>query len=175
MRETAPRRWTGVVFAALSFGLLLDTWALSSDPPRLTVPVQGVAAKDLRDTFNDGREGLRRKHEAIDIHAPTGTPVLAVDNGRIVKLFLSKPGGKTIYQFDATGQFTYYYAHLDRYADGLAEGQVVKRGTVIGYVGSTGNASPLAPHLHFAVFRLGPEKRWWQGEALNPFSYLSGG
>ncbi len=138
------------------------------------MPVQGVAANELRDTFAEGRENNGRGHEAIDIAAPRGTPVLAVDDGRIIKLFLSKPGGITIYQFDATGQFAYYYAHLDRYAEGLSEGQSVRRGSVIGYVGSSGNASPDAPHLHFAIFRLGAEKQWWKGEPINPFEYLGG-
>jgi murein DD-endopeptidase MepM/ murein hydrolase activator NlpD len=124
--------------------------------------------------LEQGRDGGQRGHEAIDILAPRGTPVMAVDDGRIVKLFLSKPGGITVYQFDPTGQFAYYYAHLDRYADGLAEGQTVRRGSVIGYVGSTGNASPEAPHLHFAIFRLGPKKQWWKGEPINPFRYLGG-
>lgn len=142
--------------------------------PALLLPVQEVSARDLRDTFADGRDSNQRGHEAIDIHAPRGTPVLAVDDGRIVKLFLSKPGGITIYQFDATDKLAYYYAHLDRYAEGLAEGQTVRRGHVIGYVGSSGNASPEAPHLHFAIFRLGPEKQWWKGEPVNPFEPLGG-
>ena len=146
-----------------------------AEPLSLLLPVQGVALADLRDTFNDGRDGDSRGHEAIDIMAPRGTPVLAVDDGRIAKLFLSKPGGITVYQFDPSGQFSYYYAHLDRYAEGLAEGQTVRRGAVIGYVGSSGNASPDAPHLHFALFKLGPEKQWWKGEPLNPFAYLGGG
>lgn len=142
--------------------------------PQLQLPVHGVSPRQLRDTFADGRDGNQRGHEAIDIHAPRGTPVLAVADGRIVKLFSSKPGGITIYQFDVTGQFAYYYAHLDRYADGLAEGQTITRGSVIGYVGYTGNANPDAPHLHFAIFRLGPEKQWWKGEPLNPFEALGG-
>ena len=138
--------------------------------PSLLVPVAGVAVRDLRDTYEEARG--THGHEAIDIHAPTGTPVLAADDGRIAKLFLSKPGGITIYQFDRGETLAYYYAHLDRYAPGLAEGQVVQRGSVIGYVGSTGNARPDAPHLHFAVFRLGPEKRWWQGQPVNPYALL---
>jgi peptidoglycan LD-endopeptidase LytH len=164
------------VFAALA--AVAGAWAAVTsveEPPALLIPVQGVKAHELRDTFDDGRQGRQRRHEAIDIHAPRGTPVLAVDSGRIVKLFASKPGGKTIYQFDATGQFSYYYAHLDRYAEGLSEGQPVRRGALIGYVGSTGNADPQAPHLHFAVFRLGPEKQWWKGEPVNPFPYLTQG
>ena len=145
-----------------------------ANPPPLLMPVAGVAARDLRDTFGDGRDGNQRGHEAIDIHAALGTPVLAVDEGRIAKLFLSKPGGITIYQFNTDGTLAYYYAHLDRYAPGLAEGQQVRRGDVIGYVGTTGNAAPDAPHLHFAIFRLGPDKKWWQGEPVNPFAYLGG-
>ncbi|MEO5672654.1 MAG: peptidoglycan DD-metalloendopeptidase family protein [Ramlibacter sp.] len=145
----------------------------TANPPPLLIPVEGVAARDLRDTFGDSR-GDTRGHEAIDIHAALGTPVLAVDEGRIAKLFQSKPGGITIYQFNKDGTLAYYYAHLDRYAPGLAEGQQVRRGAVIGYVGTTGNAAPDAPHLHFAVFRLGPEKKWWKGEPVNPFGYLGG-
>jgi len=145
-----------------------------AEPPTLLLPVQGITPSELRDTFSDGREGGQRGHEAIDIPAPTGTPVLAADDGRIVKLFLSKPGGITVYQFDPSGRLAYYYAHLERYADGLAEGQAVRRGSVIGYVGATGNANTDAPHLHFAIFRLGPEKQWWKGEPVNPFPYLGG-
>ena len=95
-----------------------------------------------------------------------------VDDGKLVKLFNSKPGGLTVYQFDPSSRLTYYYAHLDRYADGIREGMPLRRGELIGYVGSTGNASPEAPHLHFAVFVLGPEKQWWRGEPLNPYSAL---
>jgi len=83
------------------------------------------------------------------------------------------PGGKTIYQFDPSGRYAYYYAHLDRYAKGLADGNEVRRGEVIGYVGSSGNAAPGAPHLHFAIFRLGPKREWWKGEAVDPFPYLT--
>ena len=148
--------------------------AVLAEPPALLLPVQGVAASDLRNTFDNGRDGDKRGHEAIDIMAARGTPVLAVDDGRIAKLFLSEPGGITVYQFDPSGQFAYYYAHLDRYADGLIEGQTVRRGVVLGYVGATGNASPDAPHLHFALFRLGLEKQWWKGEPVNPFEFLGG-
>ena len=134
----------------------------------LTIPVPGVDAEDLAPQFYDARG--ERGHEALDIIAMTGEPVVAVEDGTIAKLFLSKPGGNTIYQFDPTETYAYYYAHLDRYADGLAEGAMVKRGQVIGYVGSTGNAA--TPHLHFAIFRLGPEKQWWKGEALDPYPAL---
>ncbi len=137
----------------------------------LKLPVEGVDRKDLRNTFADARGS--RTHEALDILAPRGTKVRAVEEGRVQKLFTSKAGGLTIYEFDPTQTFAYYYAHLDRYEDGLREGQIVKRGDVIGYVGSTGNASPDAPHLHFAIFRLGPEKQWWKGEPINPFLVLT--
>jgi len=137
----------------------------------LKLPVEGVDRKDLRNTFADARGS--RTHEALDILAPRGTKVRAVEEGRVQKLFTSKAGGLTIYEFDPTQTFAYYYAHLDRYEDGLREGQMVKRGDVIGYVGSTGNASPDAPHLHFAIFRLGPEKQWWKGEPINPFLVLT--
>ena len=92
-----------------------------------------------------------------------------MENGTIAKLFVSKAGGNTIYQFDPTGQFCYYYAHLERYADGVHEGQAVARGDVIGYVGTSGNAPPLVPHVHFAVYELGPERHWWQGRAIDPY------
>lgn len=147
---------------------------LPPDMPTLLVPVQGVQAAQLSDTFTQSR-GAGRRHDAIDIMAARGTPVLATADGTIEKLFLSKPGGRTIYQFDPERKVAYYYAHLDAYAPQLAEGQAVRRGQVIGYVGSTGNASPDAPHLHFAIFVLGPEKRWWQGTAVNPYPLLGGG
>jgi murein DD-endopeptidase MepM/ murein hydrolase activator NlpD len=104
--------------------------------------------------------------------APRGTKVFAVDDGKLVKLFKSVPGGLTVYQFDPSGQLAYYYAHLDRYADGLKEGMQLRRGDLVGYVGSTGNASPDGPHLHFAVFRLGPERQWWKGDPVNPYPAL---
>jgi murein DD-endopeptidase MepM/ murein hydrolase activator NlpD len=137
----------------------------------LIIPVDGITPVQLSDTFTDAR-GEGRLHDAIDIMAPTGTPVRAVADGRIVKLFDSKPGGLTIYQFDATGTVAFYYAHLDRYADGVVEGQQVKQGDLVGYVGYTGNANPAGPHLHFAIMVLGPEKKWWQGAAINPYPYL---
>ena len=106
--------------------------------------------------------------------APRNTPVLAVEDGKIAKLFTSKQGGLTIYQFDPTETYAYYYAHLERYADGLKEGMVLRRGQVVGYVGTSGNAYRAGPHLHFAIFRLTPEKRWWDGAPINPFPVLGG-
>jgi murein DD-endopeptidase MepM/ murein hydrolase activator NlpD len=138
---------------------------------RLTVPVRGIDREDLRDSFSDRRGA--RSHQALDIMAARGTPVLAADDGRIEKLFTSNAGGLTIYQFDPSGKYCYYYAHLDRYAGDVAEGATVKRGQVIGYVGSTGNAAEDAPHLHFAILELTPERKWWQGTAINPFPALA--
>jgi len=145
----------------------------TSGPTGLLVPVQGVAAGDLHDTFGDAR-GSERSHEALDIMAPAGTPVLAVADGHIEKLFDSDRGGLTLYQFEPSGRWSYYYAHLQAYAPGLAEGAALKRGQVIGYVGSTGNADPAAPHLHFAVFALTPERQWWTGTPVNPYPLLGG-
>lgn len=139
---------------------------------RLTIPVQGVVAAALVPSFASPRGGGSRPHEALDIMAPTGTPVLAVEDGRVAKLFTSDAGGLTIYQFDPTGTVAYYYAHLDRYAPGLAEDADVRRGQVLGYVGSSGNADPQAPHLHFAIFRLGADRRWWEGDPIDPYLVL---
>lgn len=141
---------------------------------RLTIPVSGTVAAHLTDMFGDDRGGGTRAHQALDIMAPRGTPVVAVEDGRIEKLFNSDAGGITIYQFDPTRTYSYYYAHLDRYAEGLTEGKTVKRGEVIGYVGFTGNANPEGPHLHFGIFKLGPDKRWHEGEPINPFPVLGG-
>lgn len=138
--------------------------------PGLALPIEGLRSADLHDSFADIHNG--HAHEAIDIMAPRGTAVHAVTNGTIARLFLSKPGGITIYLFDRAGVYCYYYAHLDRYAPGLKEGMEVRRGDVIGYVGATGDANPAAPHLHFTIFKLGPEKHWWQGTALNPYPVL---
>jgi peptidoglycan LD-endopeptidase LytH len=138
----------------------------------LAIPVRGIESNALYDSFDNARGS--RVHQAIDIMAERGTPVLAVEAGTIKKLFTSKAGGLTIYQFDPTDAYCYYYAHLDSYAHTLREGMTVKKGDVIGYVGSTGNASKDAPHLHFAIFRLTDEKQWWKGEPINPYPILHG-
>jgi murein DD-endopeptidase MepM/ murein hydrolase activator NlpD len=160
-----PRAGAPVVSPAPVATGLPDVEALRGR--RLEVPVEGIDRKTLRGSFAEGRGG--RVHEAIDILAPRGTPVVAVENGRIEKLFTSQRGGLTIYQFDPSRTYCYYYAHLDRYADGLREGQEVTRGQVIGYVGTSGNASPQTPHLHFTIFKLAEDKRWWHGAPINPF------
>jgi len=137
----------------------------------LTIPVSRIPPEKLVRSYHDARSG-GREHEALDILAPVGTPVVAVEDGSVAKLFNSKAGGITLYQFDPGKEFAYYYAHLDRYADGIKEGEQVHRGQVIGYVGTTGNAPKNTPHLHFAVFRLTPEKHWWEGTPIDPYDIL---
>jgi len=141
--------------------------------PHLAMPIAGLNPATLHDTFNDKRDG--HKHEALDIPAPRGTPVHAVAQGKVVKLFTSKPGGLTVYQFDDHNAYSFYYAHLDRYASGLKEGTMLQTGDVLGFVGSTGDASPNAPHLHFAVNRLGADKKWWEGVPIDPLPLLKAG
>jgi peptidoglycan LD-endopeptidase LytH len=136
------------------------------------MPIAGLVPSELNDSFRERRGGHR--HEAIDILQPRGTPVIAVDDGFVRKIFESVPGGHTVYQFDREQTLCYYYAHLDRYAEGLSEGQTIRRGDLIGYVGTSGNAPKNAPHLHFAVSRLGPEKHWWEGVPIDPYPLLGG-
>jgi peptidoglycan LD-endopeptidase LytH len=136
----------------------------------LVFPVPAVSPAAVRDAFGDRRGG--RVHEALDIAAPRGAAVVAVDDGIVAKLFESVPGGHTIYLFDDERRFAYYYAHLDAYAPELAEGRRVRRGDVIGTVGTSGNAAPDSPHLHFAIFKLELEPRWWRGTPINPHLVL---
>ena len=140
----------------------------------LMFPVPGFDRLKLHDSFEDPRDGGSRIHAALDIAAARGTPVLAVEDGTIARLHNSVgSGGLSVYHFDASATYCYYYAHLDRYAPGLKDGVAIKKGDVVGYVGTTGNAPPNAPHLHFAIFKLGPEKRWGHGVPLNPFALWS--
>jgi murein DD-endopeptidase MepM/ murein hydrolase activator NlpD len=139
----------------------------------IIVPVEGISRRDLHDDFDDTRSGGRR-HEAIDILAARNTPVVAAADGVVDKLFTSKAGGLTIYERDASGGYQLYYAHLESYAPGIDEGDHVRQGQVIGFVGTSGNAPKDTPHLHFAIFRMGPERRWWKGEPVNPYPLLAG-
>lgn len=139
----------------------------------LLVPVEGVSARQLRDTYNDARSG-GRVHDAIDIHAPRGTPVLATADGVIIKLHQGARGGNSLYQLDDDGRTRYYYAHLDRYAVGINQGVRVAKGQVIGYVGDTGNAQPGDYHLHFAIAILHSVSRWWGGDNVNPYDVFHG-
>jgi len=136
---------------------------------QLRLPIEEANAEAMAGDFAEKRDAGGRAHEAVDILAPRNTPIHAVENGVIAKLFASKAGGTTIYQFDPSERFCYYYAHLERYAEGLAEGQHVARGQVIGYVGTSGNAPPNTPHLHFAIFELNADRRWWEGTPLDPY------
>ena len=136
----------------------------------LRFPVDGMKADTLKSHFAQSRSGNGgHAHEAVDIVAPRDTPVHAVTDGPIAKLFNSKAGGYTIYQFDGKGRFEYYYAHLERYTNGLREGMKISKGDVIGYVGTSGNAPPGTPHLHFAILELDQQKRWWKGRAIDPY------
>jgi murein DD-endopeptidase MepM/ murein hydrolase activator NlpD len=148
----------------------------TTPPPELTarhleVPVEGIRRDQLERTFEQQRSGSRL-HEAIDILAPRNTPVKAVEDGTIARLFLSKAGGITLYQFDPSQTYCYYYAHLERYADGVKEGDHLNRGQILGYVGTSGNAPKDTPHLHFAIFRLTDAKRWWEGTPIDPYDIL---
>jgi murein DD-endopeptidase MepM/ murein hydrolase activator NlpD len=138
----------------------------------LLIPVQGVTTKQLRDTFYDGRsEG--RQHQALDIMAAGGTPVLAAADGKVAKLFQSEKGGITLYQLDSSGLYYYYYAHLQSYAGGIVEGKELKRGDVIAYVGDTGNAGAGNFHLHFGINKPTAPGKWGRGEAINPYPLLA--
>jgi murein DD-endopeptidase MepM/ murein hydrolase activator NlpD len=142
-------------------------------PAGLAIPVVGIKAEQLSDTYDDAR-GQGRRHDAIDIMAGEGTPVIAAADGTIEKLFNSVRGGMTIYERSSDGRWMYYYAHLSAYAPGLGEGQNVKRGQVIARVGHTGDASAAGPHLHFAINSMGPGDRWWNGTPINPYPVLAG-
>ena len=143
----------------------------SRESALLPVPVEGISRDQLRDTYTAARS-QGPTHHAIDIHAPRGTPVIAVADGTIRKLHRGARGGLSVYLLDDDGATRYYYAHLDGYAQGLHEGQRVERGEVIGYVGDTGNASPGDYHLHFSVAILDNPSRWWEGRNLNPYVLL---
>jgi murein DD-endopeptidase MepM/ murein hydrolase activator NlpD len=140
---------------------------------KLIVPVAGVKPDQLLDTFTDSRtEG--RVHDAIDIPAPAGTPVLAVADGEIIKLFQSERGGTTIYQLSPDRKLVFYYAHLQRYADGIAVGKFVRQGEVIAFVGDTGNAGAQNYHLHFSISISPDPERYWEGKNINPYPLLRG-
>lgn len=170
---TAPEPpTTTVATPPLPAGGLADADLAYLRTRALMVPVRGVRAEKVPDSFGDPRGGARR-HNAVDIMAPRGTPVLAADDGRVYKLRRNSAGGITIYAVDPESRFVYYYAHLDRYRDGLTEGAPLAKGEVIGYVGTTGNAPSHVPHLHFQVMRLTTERRYWDGVPVNPKSFFA--
>ena len=134
----------------------------------LEIPVAGKTAGQLKDTFDEGRDG-GRVHRALDILAPRGTPVLAADSGRVLRIKSNALGGNTIYATDPRGRIVYYYAHLDAYRDGIVDGSIVARGDTLGFVGTTGNAPRDTPHLHFQIMQMPADGRYWDGEPINPY------
>lgn len=159
------RAETGPTLSATTIVTGSDLDALRSRS--LIIPVRGLEAEDLMSSFDDARGS--RRHEAIDILAPRGTDVVAVDDGKVAKIFTSRAGGLTVYQFDPSETFVYYYAHLDKYAPDLEEGVMLRKGDLIGWVGTSGNAPENTPHLHFAISKLDADGRWWGGTALDPY------
>ncbi len=171
--EPSPNRGPNDDIAAASSPTLSpgeDDLASTLGAKHLMVPVDGVTPDKVPDTYNAPRAA--GTHRALDILAPRGTPVLSADAGRIYRLRSNASGGITIYATDQGEQFIYYYAHLDRYREGLAEGDALEAGDVIGYVGTTGNAPPNVPHLHFQVMRFRHDGKYWDGEPINPHAYL---
>lgn len=181
MRDEIVRLLVTSLVVGFGLGLLVAASALwnsrvatgpTADPAplrarALLLPVDGITVDELRDSFGDPRAGYR--HQALDIAAPLGTRVVAVDDGRVQKLHSSVRGGLTVYQFDRSESYCFLYAHLDRYASGLREGDVLRRGALVGHVGTTGNAPRDVPHLHFSIMELTPERVWWRGVPVNPF------
>jgi murein DD-endopeptidase MepM/ murein hydrolase activator NlpD len=173
--ESAPPKPADSIPSA---GATADSGAVVTTADDLTalgrsmiIPVQGITVKDIHDTYTEARAG--HTHEALDIRAARGTPVLSSIDGRVTKLHSSVAGGLMVYEADPSDRYILMYGHLDRYADGLAAGMVVKQGQVIGYVGTTGNAPVATPHLHFALARGRPSVAWWKGTPINPFPLLA--
>lgn len=135
-------------------------------------PVPGVDSTRLDDSFDDPRDGGARRHNAIDIMAPRGTPVLSAQDGRVLRLSKNPKGGITVYATDLDERFVYYYAHLERYHPGLYDGKPLLRGDTLGYVGTTGNAPANLPHLHFQVMRMPADRKFWEGDPVNPYPLL---
>jgi murein DD-endopeptidase MepM/ murein hydrolase activator NlpD len=141
----------------------------------LTIPVAGVEASRIEDSFTAARDGGERVHNAVDILAPRNTPILAADDGVILRMSSNALGGITIYAADREQQFVYYYAHLDHYKAGIKPGQTVQKGDTIGFVGTTGNAPKDVPHLHFQIMLWPTDGKWWNGEPVNPYPVLHTG
>jgi len=180
MSERASRGLIALIVIPLVLNSATFSRATDMGAPRAALlhpvisasPINGLKPSELHDSFNEIHCGHR--HQAIDIMKPWGTPIHAVVDGTIRKLFHSRAGGITIYECDTYVTHCYYYAHLDHYASGLTEGMSVKHGQILGYLGISGNAAPNAPQLHFAIARLGPDKRWWKGTSIDPYLVLIG-
>ena len=169
-----PASEIAVTSASEALDTHMATAPTESETRQLLIPVKNIRPSDLTDTFSDARSGGARLHEAIDIMAPTGTSVVAAAPGTVEKLFTSDAGGLTIYVRSDDRRTIHYYAHLDEYAKGLKEGQKIRRGQRLGMVGSSGNASEDAPHLHFAILQTTPDSEWWEpANAVNPYPLLS--
>lgn len=138
---------------------------------RLLLPVAGIRPEQLTDSFDEGRDGLRR-HHAIDILAPRGTPVLAADDGRVLRVSWNSLGGNTVYATDSDSRIVYYYAHLDHYREGIEAGMRLTKGDTIGFVGTTGNAPKDIPHLHFQIMRMARDGKYWNGDPIDPYPIL---
>jgi murein DD-endopeptidase MepM/ murein hydrolase activator NlpD len=139
---------------------------------QIVIPVAGVGPSSIEDTFGEPRDGGERVHGAVDILAPRNTPVIAADNGTVLRVSTNLLGGRTIYTSSEDQSFVYYYAHLDHYHSALAAGQVIQKGDTLGYVGTTGNAPKDVPHLHFQIMIWPKQGKWWDGEPINPYPFL---
>jgi murein DD-endopeptidase MepM/ murein hydrolase activator NlpD len=175
LSDTAARAGFDSAADAPRVAARVPAGALVVAPSGLVVPVTGVSLGELSDTYTQSRGGGSRVHHAMDIMAPLGTPVVSASDGVVEKLFFSRGGGGiTAYVRSPDGNWLHYYAHLDSYAQGLREGQRIRRGDPIGTVGISGNANPSGPHLHYAVYRMRPGERWYQGAPVNPYPLLAG-
>lgn len=159
------KRWTGgaLVLAVLLLGgawgwqqpfakIAREGWRLSRlpAPQAIAVPVQGIRARQIAATFGAPR-GRDRTHQGVDIFATRGTPVQAATDGVVLSVRDSGLGGKQVWVIGPGGQ-RHYYAHLDGWAAGLARGDIVQAGQVLGIVGDTGNAKGTPPHLHYGIY-----------------------
>lgn len=140
---------------------------------KLLMPLEKIDVERLKGSFYETHGGSQ--HKAVDILSPRNTPIHAVEDGTIARLFESRLGGHTIYEIDPSNRFVYYYAHLESYADGLKDGDAVKKGQVIGYVGTSGNAPPNTPHLHFSIGVMGPKKQTWKTFDIDPYEVYAAG
>lgn len=173
--ETAEKAGIDSAAGAPRVASRLKPGSLTFASSGLVVPVAGISPGELVDTYTQSRGGGSRVHNAIDIMAPRGTPVVSAGDGLVEKLYFSRGGGGiTAYVRSPDGNWLHYYAHLDAYAPGLQEGQRIRRGDPIGTVGISGNASPSGPHLHYAIYEMRPGERWWQGTPVNPYPLLAG-
>jgi murein DD-endopeptidase MepM/ murein hydrolase activator NlpD len=175
LSETAEKVGINAASEAPRVQSRLPPGSLTFASSGLVIPVVGISAGELADTYTQSRGGGSRVHNAIDIMAPRGTPVVSASDGQVEKLYFSRGGGGiTAYVRSPDGRWLHYYAHLDSYAPGLREGQRIRRGDPIGTVGISGNASPSGPHLHYAIYRMASGERWWQGAPINPYPQLVG-